>query len=88
MGGTVSSSSFSSSSSSVESPPASVIIVGASFAGLAAVRTLLHAPHAKNRRPLRVTLVEPRDYFEYTPGILRAFVAPEHAEGLCVPLEE
>lgn len=86
MGGTVSSSS---SSSSVEKPPpASVIIVGASFAGLAAARTLLHAPHAKNRRALRVTLIEPRDYFEYTPGILRAFVVPEHAEGLCVPLEE
>jgi NADH dehydrogenase FAD-containing subunit len=84
MGGAVSTS----SSSASDPPPASVIIVGASFAGLAAARTLLHARHGKDKRPLRVTLIEPRDYFEYTPGILRAFVAPEHAEGLCVPLEE
>jgi len=83
MGGVVST-----SSSSASDPPASVIIVGASFAGLAAARTLLHARHNKDKQPLRVTLIEPKDYFEYTPGILRAFVAPEHAEGLCVPLEE
>ncbi len=39
-----------------------------------------------------ITVVEPKDYMEYTPGILRAFVSrteeEEEAMGrrLCVPL--
>jgi NADH dehydrogenase FAD-containing subunit len=40
-----------------------VVIVGGSFAGLAASRKL-------QTEKVSVTIVEPRDYFEYTPGIL------------------
>jgi len=69
-------------------PPVSIVVVGASFAGLAAVRTLVQASDPTKRRPFRVTVVEPKGYFEYTPGILRALVAPEHADALCVPLKE
>ena len=39
-----------------------VVIVGGSFAGLAACR------HLKDYAD--VTLIEPKEYFEYTPGIL------------------
>jgi NADPH-dependent 2,4-dienoyl-CoA reductase/sulfur reductase-like enzyme len=62
-------------------PPARVVVVGASFAGLALTRQLL-----ASGAPCDVTVVEPKDYFEYTPGVLRCFVAPEKAEGLLVPL--
>ena len=41
-----------------------VIVVGGSFAGLCAIRYL------KKYRDLEITLVEPKDYFEYTPGVL------------------
>ncbi len=68
-----------------DTPPvaAHVVVVGASFAGLAVARQLLADGHDK---PCRVTVVEPRDYFEYTPGVLRAFVSPGKAEALLVPL--
>jgi NADH dehydrogenase FAD-containing subunit len=44
-----------------------VVIVGASFAGLAALRIL----EGKGRGKLDLTVIEPKDHFEYTPGILR-----------------
>ena len=62
-------------------PRVRVIIIGGSFAGLAVLRELLAAlPDAD------VTLVEPRDYVEYVPGILRAFVDSSAAQRLLVPL--
>lgn len=49
-----------------------VVIVGGSFAGLASLRHLsFHAPDCK------IILVDQREYFEYTPGVLRLFCAPE-----------
>lgn len=62
-------------------PPARVVVAGASFAGLALTRQLLLDDGLCD-----VTVVEPRDFFEYTPGVLRCFVAPGKAAGLLVPL--
>lgn len=67
--------------------PARVVVVGASFAGLALTRQLL-ATEGREAGLCEVTVVEPRDYFEYTPGVLRCFVAPGKAGGLLVPLQE
>ena len=60
-------------------PKPRVVIVGASFAGLACARSL--------RRDFQVTLVDQRDYFEYTPGILRLFVKPGYLNELCAPIK-
>jgi len=57
-----------------------VVIVGASFGGLAAQRKLA------GRKGLRVTLVDFKDYFEYTPGVLRCFVQPSYLGQLTCPL--
>ena len=43
-------------------PPQHVVIVGASFGGLAAQREL------SRRRDVKVTLIDFKSYFEYTPG--------------------
>ena len=64
-----------------------VVIVGANFAGLAALRKLTTKPHL-----CRVVLIDQRDYFEYTPGILRLFCQPQHfdrvTKSLVVPKED
>ena len=41
-----------------------VVVVGGSLAGLCAIR------HLSKNRDLEITLVEPKGYFEYTPGVL------------------
>lgn len=41
-----------------------VVVVGGSFAGLCTIR------HLKKYQNLDITLIEPKDYFEYTPGAL------------------
>jgi NADH dehydrogenase FAD-containing subunit len=41
-----------------------VIVVGGSFAGLCTIR------HLKKFEGLDVTLIDKKDYFEYTPGAL------------------
>lgn len=51
-------------------PRPKVVIVGASFAGLWAQRELSGR--------FDVTLIDMKEYFEYTPGVLRAFVEPSH----------
>eukprot|EP00927_Polykrikos_kofoidii_P079180 TRINITY_DN7596_c0_g1_i1.p1 TRINITY_DN7596_c0_g1~~TRINITY_DN7596_c0_g1_i1.p1 ORF type:complete len:476 (-),score=82.38 TRINITY_DN7596_c0_g1_i1:80-1507(-) len=56
-----------------------VVIVGSQFTGLFAAREL--------RRRFHVTVVDAKDYFEYTPGILRAYVKPEHFSSLAFPLK-
>jgi len=61
-------------------PPKTVVIVGGSFSGLVALREL------QNNPLFRVILIDQRDYFEYTPGILRLLVEPEHARKICHPL--
>ena len=57
-----------------------VVIVGASFGGLAAQRELSGLPG------LKVTLVDFKDYFEYTPGVLRCLVQPSWLKELTKPL--
>jgi len=48
-----------------------VVIVGGSFGGLAALR------HLSSTEPdFRVVLVDQREFFEYTPGVLRLFCNP------------
>ena len=49
--------------------PKEVVIVGASFGGLAAQRELA------GRRDVKVKLIDFKDYFEYTPGVRRPVAA-------------
>lgn len=51
-----------------------VLIIGAGFSGLLAARDLAG--------DFEVTVVDAKEYFEYTPGVLRAFVHPEHFDAL------
>ena len=57
-----------------------VAVLGGGFAGLTAARTL--ASH----RDIEVLLVDQREYFEYTPGILRAWVNPDVHRALVNPI--
>jgi hypothetical protein len=61
-------------------PTTRVAVLGGGFAGLTAARTL-----AKDRR-IEVLLIDQRDYFEYTPGILRAWVDPTVHRKLVNPI--
>jgi len=47
-----------------------ILIIGGGFAGFVVARHM--------RKHFDVTLVDAKDYFEYTPGVLRAFVSPSH----------
>lgn len=58
-----------------------VVIIGGSFAGLAAQRALCDASD-----DLDVTLIDAADVFEYTPGLLRCYVDPSHLRELCTPM--
>ena len=58
-----------------------VVIVGASFAGLAVQRELSHCSNQ-----LDITLVDYKTYFEYTPGVLRCFIDPAYFQKLARPL--
>lgn len=51
-----------------------VLIVGGGLAGLAAAREL--------RRQFRVTVVDAKEYFEFTSGILRAYCDPTYWDSL------
>src|SRR3989344_2408166 len=53
-----------------------VVIIGGVFAGTTAAKIL------QNKCDL--TLIDTEDYFEYTPGILRVLVEPEHYKKLHV----
>jgi len=55
-------------------PQRRVLIIGGSFAGLCVARDM--ATH------FLVTIVDCKEYFEYTPGILRAYVKPRHFDAL------
>ena len=65
-------------------PQKTVVIVGGSFAGLAALRELQSTQEAN----LHVILIEQREYFEYTPGILRLFCEPGIFSTLLHPLPQ
>ena len=62
-------------------PKPRVVIVGASFAGLAAQHHL-----SSHSNELDITVIDYKTYFEYTPGILRCFVDPSYYSKLAVPL--
>ena len=62
--------------------PKVVVIVGASFGGLAAQREL------SGRRDVKVRLIDFKNYFEYTPGALRCFVDPSYLKELTCPLPQ
>jgi len=51
-----------------------VLIIGGGLAGLAAAREL--------RGRFRVTVVDAKEYFEFTSGILRAYAKPSHWDAL------
>jgi hypothetical protein len=56
-----------------------VLIIGGSFTGLLCGRDLTHN--------FLCTIVDAKEYFEYTPGILRAFAKPKHFDALNFTLQ-
>ena len=68
------------STSSPKTPPTRVAVLGGGFAGLTAARTLTDNPNTE------VLLIDQREYFEYTPGILRAWVNPKCHRALVNPI--
>mmetsp|Transcript_28289 Transcript_28289/g.65623 ORF Transcript_28289/g.65623 Transcript_28289/m.65623 type:complete len:485 (-) Transcript_28289:128-1582(-) len=56
-----------------------LMIIGCGPAGLAVARAVA--------QEFTVTIVEPKDYYEYTPGILRGFANPDHMKYLEVSLQ-
>ena len=55
-----------------------ILVVGGSFAGLHVQRALSHE--------FDVVLIDYKEYFEYTPGILRCFCNPAHFRSIAKPL--
>jgi hypothetical protein len=62
-------------------PPAQrrVLVIGGGFAGLACGRDL--------KSEFLVTIVDAKEFFEYTPGVLRAYVKPKHLDALTFTLQ-
>jgi hypothetical protein len=56
-----------------------VLIIGGSFCGLLCGRDLTHN--------FLVTIVDAKEFFEYTPGVLRAYVKPKHLDALTFTLQ-
>mmetsp|Transcript_72476 Transcript_72476/g.156714 ORF Transcript_72476/g.156714 Transcript_72476/m.156714 type:complete len:443 (-) Transcript_72476:143-1471(-) len=56
-----------------------VLIIGGQFSGNFSARDL--------RKHYFVTVVDAKEYFEYTPGVLRAFVKPCHLDSLTFTLQ-
>jgi hypothetical protein len=55
-----------------------VLIIGGSFAGLCVARAL--------KGKFLCTIIDAKEFFEYTPGVLRAYVKPEHLDHLTFSL--
>lgn len=58
-----------------------VVIVGGNFSGLAALEELSYEHDS-----MRIILIDQKDYFEYTPGVLRLFCNPSLFPQLARPL--
>jgi len=58
---------------------ARVLIIGGQFTGGFTGREL--------KKNFNVTIVDAKEYFEYTPGVLRAFVKPAHFDALSFTLQ-
>ena len=56
-----------------------VLIIGGQFSGNFTARDL--------RKHFNVTVVDAKEFFEYTPGILRAYVKPAHFDSLSFTLQ-
>jgi len=56
-----------------------VLVVGGQFSGIFAAQDL--------KKHFHVTVVDCKEYFEYTPGCLRAFVKPAHLDSLTFTLQ-
>jgi len=56
-----------------------LLIVGGSFGGLACGRD--------QKNHYLVTIVDAKEFFEYTPGVLRAYVKPKHLDALTFTLQ-
>lgn len=56
-----------------------VLVVGGQFSGGFTAREL--------KKNFHVTVVDAKEYFEYTPGVLRAFVKPAHFDALTFTLQ-
>jgi len=55
------------------------LIIGGQFSGTFCARDL--------KKHFHVTVVDAKEYFEYTPGVLRAFVKPAHLDALTFTLQ-
>lgn len=66
---------------SINSVPSKCLVVGGSFAGLCVTRHLIN-------KGINVVLVEPKDYFEYAPGIPHLLSGSGSYEPLLSPLEK
>lgn len=53
-----------------------VVIIGGGFAGAAAAKELERCPN------IRTILIDTKDYFEFTPSVLRTIVEPEHMKAI------
>jgi len=60
-------------------PQRQALVIGGGFSGLFAAKDLKHDFH--------VTVVDAKEFFEYTPGILRAYVKPVHFDALTFTLQ-
>merc|ERR1719229_1423739 len=63
-------------------PPGSkprCLVIGGQFSGNFCARDL--------KKHFHVTVVDAKEYFEYTPGVLRAFVKPAHLDALTFTLQ-
>jgi len=56
-----------------------VLVVGGQFTGNFTARDL--------KKHFNVTVVDAKEFFEYTPGVLRAYVKPCHLDSLCFTLQ-
>eukprot|EP00928_Gymnodinium_smaydae_P098452 TRINITY_DN9159_c0_g1_i1.p2 TRINITY_DN9159_c0_g1~~TRINITY_DN9159_c0_g1_i1.p2 ORF type:complete len:109 (-),score=37.57 TRINITY_DN9159_c0_g1_i1:20-307(-) len=56
-----------------------VLIIGGQFAGNFSARDL--------KKHFHVTVVDAKEFFEYTPGVLRAYVKPAHFDALTFTLQ-
>jgi len=63
----------------VPTPKEKVLVIGGQFSGTFSARCL--------KKKFAVTVVDAKEYFEYTPGILRAYVKPCHLDALTFLLE-
>ncbi|KAJ1931605.1 hypothetical protein EC988_009733, partial [Linderina pennispora] len=63
-----------------------VVVVGGSWAGVKAIRTLLNLVQSDYPN-LRITLVERRAHYFHITGAIRGMVDPSYAQRMCIPYD-